>query len=284
MAAANDGPAAPDAVFKAIEANYERIRSVQATIESTLLNPSVKQPTVVSGTTDNGLAYTIATAPKSTHTYRLVLRGRDVYRAELVNGMERDYFSFHRGVWTQYDGQAKMAWLRLPEQMPGLFPLDPRDYGSTEVREHFLDRLRHARVVEATKDKRADGTPFALLVMDRSNGHRWQVEFDSSKNFLPTAIDYLYGDGSLNVGIRITYRNVIKAPDAAWFPEAMTVKLFGPEGGKSFDATDANSVLTETVKGDIHVNQAVPEDLFEKNLPEGTRISDAVTSAVHIAK
>jgi hypothetical protein len=284
MVAAGAPLKAPAAISARIEANYARLNSVQAVIESTLLSPNVKERTVVTNTTDNGVTTTIVMAPKSTHVYRLALRGRDLYRAEIVDGNERDYFVFRHGVWTQYSSRSKTAWLHLPEQMGGMFPLDPRDYGLDNVREHFLEGLRAATVLEAKNGTRADGAPFAQLLMERPNGRRWRVEFDSSRNYLPTTVDYLHGDGSLNVGIRITYRNVLKGPDAAWFPEVMTVKIFGLKGSESFDAAGANSILTERVKGEIRVNQPLPDDVFDKELPPGTQIYDSVNSAGRIAE
>lgn len=281
LARASDSPQkVPDAILRGIEANYARIKSVQATVESTMLDFGVTERTVTTST-NGALTCVVVRQPKTVFLLRLMLHGNDIYRGWSKDGEEQDYLCFFNGVWTQFSAESKMAWRRLPEQMPGLFPIDPRDFGSAEIRERFSDRLRSSKVVEAKKDRHASGVIFARLVMEQENGRRWAAEFDASKSFLPAKVEEFRDDGTVVLEMRAEYRQVLKEPEAAWFPEAIVRKFFGRPGDKSANASGVTTMLTEAVKGDIRVNQDLPDDVFDKELPAGTRVSDAVNTSVY---
>ena len=155
--------------------------------------------------------------PFSVRRERVLLRGDDLLRESMEE--DGEIWSFHDGVWTQYLPKEKMAWLRLPGQMPGISPLDPRNIASLEQRWLFVDRLREDRVLEIGPTRTLDGQPRVAALMEHTfdQGHkeRYRCEFDPARNDLPTRIVFLREEDKIGIVLDIAYQEVI--PGAAWF-------------------------------------------------------------------
>ena len=88
--------------------------------------------------------------------------------------------------------------------MPGMFPLDPRDIASTDVRWLFVDLLRGDRVLEVGQARTLDGQPRMALLMEHAfdpehKEQRYRCEFDTARNDLPTRIVYLRDEDRIGV-------------------------------------------------------------------------------------
>jgi RNA polymerase sigma factor (sigma-70 family) len=272
---------AVDRISDRIRANYAQFRTLRTTLRTTSLDRSVTKREEVTNQLPGGGTVRFVREPSSVRRERILLRGDDLLR----ESMEEDgqTWSFLGGVWTQYSPKAGMAWLRLPDQMPGLPPLDPRNIASLEQRWLFVDRLRDDRVLEAGPTRTGDGQLRMSVLLehafDKEHTERYRCEFDPARNDLPTRIVvFREGDG-IGIVLDIAYQEAL--PGAAWFLQKATEKFFYPELARSPDS-DAwrQSMIVETTE-ELHVNEGIADDAFLVRLPDGTRVSDSVHRSVY---
>jgi peroxiredoxin len=225
----------------------------------------------------------IVREPSSVRRQRILLRGDDLLRQSLEHDGET--WSFLGGVWTQYVPKSQTAWLRLPDQMPGLFPLDPRNVGSLEQRWLFVDRLREDRVLEAGPTRTGDGQLRMSVLLehafDKEHAERYRCDFDPARNDLPTRIVVFRQGNGIGIVLDIAYRELI--PGAAWFLEKSTLKFFGPELARSPDSEAWRQAVIVEATGEVQINGEVDDDELVVKLPEGTRVSDSVHRSIYVS-
>jgi len=270
-----------DKVLSGITDNYARLHSIQVVIEKTCVDPGVTERQVITNELPGGGTVTTVREPRRVQTERILLRSPD-FRSDPVDEAGHTWV-FHKSIWTQYNPEGKQAWVRRPDQMPGLVPLDPRQFGSLEMRVDLFDRLKASTVLEATRVDGQDGLPRVRLLTEypaaKGLDRRLRWEFDPSRNYLPTSIAYLHDDGSINHNFDIAYQEVL--PRSAWFLREATCKIFPKKGAQRSDADGWSSSFTYRTKGEVLVNKLIPDNAFEFTLPAATRVSDAVQSSVY---
>jgi hypothetical protein len=259
-----------------IKGNYARLRTVRAILQTTSLDRSVTKREAVTNELPNGSRVHIVREPSSVRRERVLLSGEDLLRE--ATDEDGDIWLFQGGVYTQYVPKAKTAWLRLPAQMPGIFPLDPRNIASMEHRSLFIDKLRGDRVIEVGPARTLDGQPRIAALMEHAfnQGHkeRYRCEFDTARNDLPTRIVVFRDGDKIGIVLDITYQEVI--PGTAWFLKKATLKFFWPDLARSPDSDAWRQAMIVETMGQVLVNRPIPADVFVVRTPEGTRFSDAV--------
>ena len=270
-----------DKVLSGITDNYARLHSIEVVLEKTFVDPSVTERQVITKDLPDGARVTTVREPRRVQTERILLRGPD-FRSDPVDESGQTWV-FHKSIWTQYDAKSKQAWVRRPDQMPGMFPLDPRQFGSLEMRVGLFDRLKALEVLDASQVDGPDGLPRVRVLTEfaESKGvdRRLRWEFDPSRNHVPTSIAYLHDDGTINCNFDIDYQEVL--PGSAWFLREATCKLFPNKGAQRGDADGWSTSFTCRTKGEVLVNKTIPDDAFEFALPVGTNVSDAVHSSMY---
>jgi len=254
-----------DAAVKGIADNYTQLKTVAVTVECVTLDPSVKQREVTTTVLPGGTVATLIREPRRTYTSKILLRGEEI-RCETNTDDGSVVFAFTAGVWTQYHPDEKRAWLRRPDQMPGMFPFDPREAGNTEIRGRLLDRLKDDRVLKVSKRDAK-----LIVVMERATGRQIRYEFDPARSYLPTRVCELHDDGSVNVVVDVSYQEVGRGK--TWFPKEVTETIYGKPGAKAGDPGWTGRT-TQTV-GKVVVNEPLAADAFKVKIPPETLISDA---------
>jgi hypothetical protein len=262
-----------------IKDNYARLRTVRAVLQTTNLDRSVTKREEVTNEFPNGLRVHFVREPSSVRRERVLLSGEDLLRE--ATDEDGEIWLFQGGVYTQYVPRAKTAWLRLPAQMPGIFPLDPRNIASMEHRSLFIDKLRGDRVLEIGPSLTLDGQPRMAALMEHTfdQGHkeRYRCEFDTARNDLPTRIVDFRDEDKIGIVLDITYQEVI--PGTTWFLKKATLKFFGQDPPRSPDSEAWRQAMIVETMGQVLVNRPIPADVFVVRTPEGTRFSDAVHSS-----
>jgi hypothetical protein len=262
-----------------IQANYVRLRTVRAILQTTSLDRSVTKREEVTNKLPNGLTFHFVREPSSVRRERVLLSGEDLLRE--ATDEDGQIWLFQGGVYTQYVPKAKTAWLRLPAQMPGIRPLDPRNIASMEHRSLFIDKLRGDRVLEIGPSLTLDGQPRMAALMEHTfdQGHkeRYRCEFDTARNDLPTRIVVFRDEDKIGIVLDITYQEVI--PGTTWFLKKATLKFFLPDLARSPDSDAWRQATIVETMGQVLVNRPIPDDVFVVRTPEGTRFSDAVHSS-----
>lgn len=270
-----------DKILAGIEKNNSRIKSVETTIESVHIDPTVTKREVREFETPTGAKVTTVRQPRSVSQSKLILRGEEV-RADSRGDDRTETWLFSGGVWTQYVHESNTAWIRNPDQMPGMHPIDPRNFASTEIRESFTDGLRTGKVIDAEITQDAAGHPIATALIEftggKRKGRRYRCHFDPTKNYLPTQVAYLLDDGSVNVLIELSYQEVIDG--STWFLQTATRKIFYP-GATAADLDRWNSKSVWTIAEKLHVNRDIPDEAFEIDFPDGTLVRDSAHSSIH---
>ncbi|MBN9524059.1 RNA polymerase sigma factor [bacterium] len=258
-----------DGAVKAIAANYARLKTVTATVEQVALDPSVTEERTTVQRTPGGGEATWIQRPRFVRTLSLTLRGEEMRCSAAPDG---EVWAFGGGVWTRYSPELKTLSKLRPDQTPGMFPFDPREAGSTEFRERFLDRLRADELVRAeTLDTPAGRR--VVVVTKAAGVEPVRHEFDPARNHLPTRVEYPHPDGGVNVVVDVTYREAVKGE--AWFPAEVTNTMYGKAGAKAGDPGWTGR-LSLTVK-ELRVNAPLPADAFHVAAPPGTFVSDLTT-------
>jgi hypothetical protein len=153
--------------------------------------------------------------------------------------------------------------------LPSLaFPLDPREPG-VDVQRRLVDRLREDKLLSAETFERPDGGEAVRIVAQDARGGKWLTECDPARNHLPTRVGQLIDGDLFNTTTEVTYREVI--PGKAWFPIEATKKIFFP-GVRTPDAPGWRALLIHQLRGDLVLNEEIPDSEFEQRLPAGTEV------------
>jgi hypothetical protein len=276
IAVVTDPKQAIGRIAQHIKDNDARLRAVRVILQTKFTDRSVTKREEVNANLPNGGRAHYVRLPFSVRRERVLISGEKLLRESMDE--DGEITAFEDGVWTQYVPKSKTAWLRLPEQMPGTSPLDPRNIASLDQRWRFIDRLQGDRVLDVGPSRTPDGQPRVTALMehafDSGGQERYRCEFDPARNDLPTRVVFLRDGNKIGIVLDITYQEVI--PGTAWFLQKATTKFFGGELAVSPDSEAWRQMTIVETKGTAHVNEPLDPDAFVVKLPEGTRISDAV--------
>ena len=86
------------------------------------------------------------------------------------------------GLWTQYQPRHAAAWVRRGREMPGMFPVDPRQVGSSDVRRPLVEVLREDTVsAQLVED---GGRALVRIDTKSASGAQASYEFPRSDELL----------------------------------------------------------------------------------------------------
>ena len=246
-------------VIEGIKSNYAALKTVVATIERRLTDPSVSERTE-ERFENEGFVAVMVREPVSVRSNIVTLRGRDLRSDPLDN--DGTLWTCVDDVWTQYSATHETAWIRKTGQMPGMSPIDPREVGSTELREPLLDRLRDSEL--RSFERTEDGIEILWI---RPSGKQYRCRVDPQRNYLPTMFEYLDDEGKPYLIIDIEYQRV---GEHVWFLDRAQTRYL------------ISGQVSETrTLGRPRVNEEIPDHIFEIKLPVGTRVSDSVHHSIH---
>ena len=113
----------------------------------------------------NGATVTIEQKPQVGHLYSVLVRGSDL-RIDIGASGRREMLMLKDSVWWQFvshreDGTEEQVnlWKRRPEQMPGIGPLDPREFACDSIQQTVAGLLR-------------SGEPVSTSIVRNETGHR----------------------------------------------------------------------------------------------------------------
>lgn len=251
-------------VIEGIRSNYAAMKTVVATIERRITDPSVSERTEERFENERGVVVVMVREPVSVRSSIVTLRGPDL-RSDPLGG-DGAVWTCVDDTWTQYSATHETAWIRKTGQMPGMSPIDPREVGSTELREPLLAQLNGSEL--KSFERTEDGIEILWVrTGGRLSGKQYRCRVDSQKNYLPTMFEYLNDEGEPYLIIDIEYQRV---GEHGWFLDrAQTRYLI------------SGQVSEIRILGRPRVNEEIPDEVFEIELPVGTRVSDSVHHSIH---
>ena len=262
-----------DKVIAGITQNYSRLDGIEVIVETITVDPNVKEREVITGDMANGLKLALTRAPRWTTTTTILACGDNLRANSVPSRSNRPFFSRTES-GRKYSPEIQRAWIRRPDQMPGMSPLDPREVAATDISERFADQLHNSKVIETHSVKSTDGRQVIEVLLEHTagkrEGMRYRCRFDRSMNFLPTKVEYLAKDGSVNLPMDITYQEVL--PKAAWFMREAVVTFVSMQ------------TMTIRTKGQVRIHQKIADEAFQIHLPAGTYVSDAVLGKAYRIK
>ena len=247
-------------IIQRINANYSRLPPLEATVQTITTSPEVPAKRVTTSQL-GGTTFTITESPRTVGTSRILLDGPN-YRWDETGGLHNTWI-FKDGFWTEYEPHMNRLSMRAREHLPGRSPLDPRDVGSTSLKERFVDQLARSRVVsEPVPEYTIEETELLLEIRQgKAKGMRYRCVFDHQKEMLPVNVEYQMSDGTKNIVINIAYQGIQE--HSAWFP-AMCVVTFPKSGGQTRTTRIKHIQFLEQTTGDA----------FDLQVPSGTLVSD----------
>lgn len=266
--------------------NNAGIQTARLKIERITIDPSVeRRETKTAKSVDGKATLKLTVAPVFVRQSELVLRGPD-FRSDTLERIGGEWKSSHvtireGDVWTFYHPQTEWAEIQPSRSIASFAPIDPRDFGAKDQREGLLRRLWSLQVIEVQREQTLAGVPLIKVVAKGpAEGMREKYTFDASKNYLPTSIASVRGDGSLNSVVEINYREV---GPGIWLAREYSRKFFAEDcNATGPDGLEWTQLAIERVVGDVQVNEAVPDAVFDLEFPEGTRVVDQIHSSTYI--
>jgi hypothetical protein len=270
-----------DTVVSSIRANYSQLKTVEAVVETTLLDSSVRARDVQKLTFSGGMTGTAEFSPKTTFESRFYCDGPKI-RCDITRrgaAPANAVFVLSNEVWTEYKPGISTAWVRAPDQMPGLDPMDIRDMASPSLNETVVsvlqkDRTLSARLVATAKSE----TVVEITTQGDKDKREWT--FNSAYAYLPTRWFARHPDGSIREYVRMEYRPVLEG--TAWLPSCRKTFFFA-KGATTIPIEDKwMQCLTIEVKEVVGMNRHIDESVFTLSLPDGTTVKDAVQRKHHV--
>lgn len=268
----------------AVRSNYALIESAKCTLREIRTDATAAKPGVAVRKMPGGGQVRVVHWPRMQWDVRVTLRGDDLRvdrkPAGSAAGFGPETRMFSKGIWTQYTPGSSSAWVHRTEDMPGMFPLDPRQLGSDDARRSVLDILREDRIVSAGLATSTDGKAIVQIVARTARGVRTTYEFDSEANFLPTRFWTNWPDGSVLQLVEIQYQDVLDG--RAKFLKKLTRRFFAQAVTQVPSASGWRESFSREVVA-IVLNGPVAADTFQLDLPPGTRVSDNTRQAIYAA-
>lgn len=282
VAAASPDSAIVQMVLDAIEANYGAIDSARLTYAEERRDAGVEEKTVTRLQNPGGGVAVVTRAPVVRARQEIWLAG-DRLRVDHLPGdtgeTERASFVVQDNRCTQYVDEHRAAWVRRLGEMPGMMPLDPRQYGMADIRRDLRRILQEEEIVAADIDRDERGEAVVRMVTQSRTGARTTYEFLESAGYLPTRLLTRWSDGSVRHVIDVEYQRV--GAGSARMPKTLTQRFYAEGIAEAPGSDQWRQQMRREVVGQIVVNQEIPSEVFNLEMAEGIRVSDNIRRAVY---
>jgi hypothetical protein len=265
-------------VSDAVTQNYSLIQSAEFTWRETLVSGEAAPEELVLRDRPEGGRLNMVNRPQSEWTLKVALHGDDL-RMERSGAGNVEIILRRDGKWTQYVPSDSTAWIRTADGLPSIFPIDPRDTGSDDIRRPFLDIFRNDKIVSAELSRDESGSGIVTVVTQAADGNQATYEFASEVGFLPTKMQTRWADGSLLQHVVVTYRKVLDG--CARFPERIVRRFYAQGATRSAGATGWRQQISRQLVGELVVNGTIADEQFVLDLPVATRVIDTTTDRVY---
>lgn len=269
-------------VLDAIDANYGAIDSARLTFAEERRDAGVTEETVTRHAMPSGGVAVVTRTPIVRSRLKVWLAA-DRLRVDCLPGeageSRRATFVVANNRCTQYVDGHQAAWVRRLGEMPGMLPLDPRQYGLADIRRDFRHVFQEEQIAEAAVDRDEHGEALVRIVTQSPTGAETIYEFRESAGYLPTRLLTHWPDGSVLQVIDVEYQEVSEGE--ARMPKLLTQRFYAKGVAKMPDSPAWRQQMQREVVGQIAVNEEVASSVFDLQMPDGVRVSDNIRRAVY---
>lgn len=261
-------------IVRAVASNRAQLRDVRAEILVVNENHLVQRPTRTTIHNQDGTTDISGAIARTTHRERIAISG-DRLRYEITGPSNFDWnpdeaWLIKPGEWQLYQAEPNrlQIWSR-PEQVPGRFPIDPRDYGAPLLSFALQKWLESLEARSAQLVPQSNGTLLARLRLTKGE-NAFLLECRSTDGFLPSLLVTSYKSG-LCLSSEIQYQPVLDGK--AWFPKSMLLRSFPktPSDPRNNDC----QFLTKSFVTKLDVRSGKnPRPVAPLQVPPGTQVQD----------
>jgi hypothetical protein len=270
-----------DMVTSAMVGNYSAMESAKLTMRETSRDRSTVDSRETIENLPDGRMVKVFHSPEAIATLRIVLREKD-FRCERRAGAANagkivEVHGLLDGYWTQYVPSISTGWIRLTDQLPSLFPLDPRQSGAGDIRRRLGDILKEDKILRAEMLGERD-THRVQIVTETARGAITTYRFSANARFLPTRFHTRWEDGSLLQLVDIEYQTVLDGN--ALFPKRITRRFY--DHGKAVlpDTKSWRQEMMREVVGPIQFNTPIDDAELAVTLPPDTRVVNVARGTI----
>jgi len=258
-------------VVDAWQANQAKLGAVKLHVTEVVQDHTVSETKVERYPMPDGGETIITRAPQTRRSFRVTLFNDQILTDETANRVSRQRF-YDGEKWHEHRHDNNTVVIRRTDQMPGIFPLDPRQLFMPEVRKPFLEVAN-----AATFDQDADSSDEKRLIqMSVTNGNKLTVTFDPAQGMLPISSTLFHADGSVLRQVELHYDRVENRD--AFLVSSVTARFFDAGDATPFTLASASPKTTVTTTVDRVSLLPSPEDgLLSMKVPQGTKVIDLST-------
>jgi hypothetical protein len=272
-------------VLDALRSNNQHIKTAQLKVREVLEDAAAEKPRAIVSKLPDGGESRVLLAPRMEWEVEILLRGDDVRTDRRPLGPKlgegEETLACFQGTWTQYTPQHAAAWILRRTDLPGMFPIDPRQVGSADIQRSLEDILREDRVSSARLITFSEGESVVEVEVTSRSGTTTMYEFGEKANFLPTRLMTRWPDGSILQLVDFEYQDVldgqaklVKKVSRSFFAQGATLKAAN---------TGWWQRLTREVVGDVIVNKSLTDNQFQVTFRPGTAVHDNTKPAIYTA-
>ncbi len=218
----------------------------------------------------------------SGENFREILEFKD---GVVLNSRTKNGDTFYDYVPPRDNKKNGIVWKKNLTHMGGTRGNDPRVLGLEEIYETYPQVLRTNKVlyIKKTNDQ-SQKTDIYDVCLERPNGNRWLISFDSSINYLPVKIGSTIDKEYFNRVTKLTYEE--KKP-GVWLPKKISEKTVF-EKFKNLDDLNKESVktmfvtTTTLVEFKLEECEGLSKIIAPESFPVGTEIRDSITNTIYI--
>ena len=269
-------------VLDAMEANYNVIRTAELTVREEVRDAGVKQESVQRFEAPSGGTVEVIRRPVSNWLLHVKIDAEKVRIDRSQGGAAKklvETFVFAGDECVQFVRGAQAAWIRRRGELPGMLPLDPRQFGVDDIRRDIPRIFEEDDIASAAIIRDDHGQSLVEIVTQSPKGSQAMYEFSEAASYLPTRRLTHWPDGSVLQVIDVSYQEV--GDGQARFPRRLRQRFYSEGAAQTPDDPDWRQQLTREVAGEIAVNHSIPEDVFQFQMPAGVRVSDNLRRAVY---
>jgi hypothetical protein len=232
----------------AIGTNNDRLGGLRATLTQVTADRRVKERTVNRQELPNGGVIESIQEPSRVIRIQLAVAGESV-RADYLDdgGAVSRTLAYDGELWTEArissatDAPRPALLVRRTDQMPGIYPVDPRLMAGFDIRFPLPGLLSNPGATVSALQ--VAGQPLFRAELGIDPRQRFTVDFASSVDLLPTASTLYHSDGSILRRVDIAYERVLARN--ACFPKEIRTKFY--EAGRATSPESTQYYLEETV-------------------------------------
>jgi hypothetical protein len=255
-----------------IDANQRPLRTARYTMERTITHPGLRQvERRESRGFENGTRIISKRHPVLRHTFACALRGTDCRREDVGGrrpGRLQTVFGSHS---VDYVPEINQAWIGDgPSPAGAREPLDPFCLALQKPVLNLPDWFRVTRISGAKEYEDELGAGVQVTGNIWNNGET-TVRFTASRSYLPVSVELRHPDGSFDSVADLSYARLPNV--GSWFPQRVVIRNW--PGGTATTAVPPASVIEYDLKvAALQVNQDIPDDQFNIQLPKDCVVSD----------